>query len=264
MRIEINGLTFAYTDQGQGMPVVLIHGFPLNRGMWQPQIDGLAGKLRVIAPDLRGYGGTPPTPAPYSMELFADDIIGLLDGLGITQPVVAAGLSMGGYIVMALARKYPQRLAGIVLAATRAGADSAEAQANRLKMADLARSQGAAAIAEAMLPKLLAPSTYSQRPALVEQVKAILMSASVEGIAGALHAMKDRPDSTALLPEIAAPALVIHGAEDQLMPPAEAEKSASGLANAQLELIRGAGHLPNLEQAEQFNQRLAAFAASLA
>jgi pimeloyl-ACP methyl ester carboxylesterase len=197
------------------------------------------------------------------MDLFAEDLNGFLDALGITRPVVLAGLSMGGYIAMAFYRQFATRMAGIILAATRAGADSTEAKENRDKAAAQARNEGKSGIIESMLAKMLAPRAYSQQPELVERVRNIMETTSIEGILGDLAGMKERPDSTRTLEEIELPALIIHGADDQIIPVKEAEQMQESLSNSRLEILPDAGHLVSLEQPELFNQVVRRFVQSL-
>lgn len=263
MKIQLGDLTLAYEERGRGKPILFIHGFPLNRKMWEPQIEIFSKNRRVVAPDLRGHGQTEATPGPYRMEMLADDCHRLLESLGVTQPVVICGLSMGGYITLAFYRKYPGRVAGLVLAATRAGADSEEGRANREKAAAQARASGISAIIDGMLPKLLAPTTYQEQPELVERVREIMAETSVEGVIGAQLGMKERPDSTPFLGQIRVPTLIVHGTEDQIIPAAEAQAMQAAIAGSQLHLIPDAGHLPNMEQPERFNGVLADFLATL-
>ena len=263
MRAQLPGLTLAYEATGSGRPLLLLHGYPLSRAIWQPQLEGLLDAAWMVAPDLRGHGETEASEGAYSMKLLAEDAAALLEELGITQPVVVGGLSMGGYAALAFYRLLPKRVAGLILAATRAGADSPEGRAAREKAAATAREQGAGAIADAMLPKLLAPRTYAENPALVERVRTIMAGTSVAGIAGALMGMRDRPDSTALLAEIDRPVLVIHGADDQLIPPSEAEAMHLRLSRSRLELVPGAGHLLNMEQPASFNAAVRNFLQSV-
>jgi pimeloyl-ACP methyl ester carboxylesterase len=193
------------------------------------------------------------------MDLLADDCIALLDALKITRPAVVCGLSMGGYVTLSLARRHANRLAGLILTDTRAGGDSPEAQAGRQRSVDIVRARGVGEIVEAMLPRLLAPRAYTENPALVQKVRAIMESSSVEGLAGVLLGMKDRPDSNPLLPDLRLPALIIHGTEDQLIPISEAQAMQAAIPGARLAAIPGAGHLPNLEQPELFNQAVRGF-----
>lgn len=262
MRAQLPGLLMAYADHGAGRPLLLLHGYPLSRRLWQPQVEALSSAARVIAPDLRGHGDTEAPPGPYTVDQLADDAAHLLNHLGLPGPVIVGGLSMGGYIALAFQRRHPQRVAGLILAATRAGADSPEAQANRDKAAATAQAEGAAAIVAAMLPKLLAARTYTDQPAVVAEARAIMSGTPVTGLVGTLAAMKTRPDATAQLSGIAQPALVIHGAEDALIPPSEAEAMARALPNARLVLVPSAGHLLNLEQPADFNAAVRTFLAS--
>jgi pimeloyl-ACP methyl ester carboxylesterase len=243
----------------------LIHGYPLNHRLWEPQISTLAGYAQIIAPDLRGHGKSEPAPSPsgdpqtYTMDLHADDCEALLGALDISQPVVIAGLSMGGYIAFSFLRKYPQRVAGMILAATRPGADTAEAKDNRLKAIDSARKSGIEAVVEAMLPKLLASNTYTSRPHLVKQAESIIKETSLEAIIGDQRGMMERPDSTSLLQDIKVPTLLIHGADDQVINLEDMKNMESAIPNAVLHIIPDAGHLVNLEQPEAFNQKAQEF-----
>jgi 3-oxoadipate enol-lactonase len=263
MVLEINGFRMNYRLSGQGRPVLLIHGYPFNSRLWQPQLDGLSDSARLIAPDLRGHGDSEAVACLYRMSLLADDCAALLDALEIREPVVVNGLSMGGYIAMAFARRYPGRLAGLVLTATRSAADSETGRTGRDQTAQQAREQGVDSIVETMLPKLFAPANFQLHPDLVEQVRAIMSSTSLEGVLGDLMGMKTRPDSTASLAQINVPALILHGEEDQIIPQAEAIAMHSVLPAARLEIIPGAGHLLNLEQPEIYNQLLRDFILSL-
>lgn len=263
MFVHANGIRLAYSDQGSGLPVVFLHGFPLNRSMWAPQVAALSGSARVVTIDLRGHGESDAPLWRYSMEEFADDVAALLTHLGLAQ-VVLVGLSMGGYVAFAFARRHADRLRGLVLTDTRAQADTEEGRGGRFRVAQAAQAKGPGAVADLMLPKLLAPATLGSRPALVTQVRAMIESMSVSGIAGDLMAMADRPDSVSLLPSLACPTLVVVGEQDQATPVADARLMAERIPGARLELIPDAGHLPNLEQPALFNERLARFLASLA
>lgn len=251
--------SMAYEDTSDRVPVLLIHGYPLSNMLWDLQMGDLSDIARLIAPDLRGHGQTDPTDPPYSMGLFADDCANLLDQLGISGPVVIGGLSMGGYVAFEFARRYPERVAGLILAATRAGADSPQVKEARDKAAGVAIAEGTPAIAEGMLPKLLAPDSYDKQPDLVDFVREMMLETSEDGIVGALTAMRDRPDSTPDLAAIQVPVLVVHGEQDQLIPLAEAEAMAAALPMSRLVAIPQAGHLPNLEQPEAFNDAVREF-----
>jgi 3-oxoadipate enol-lactonase len=263
MRAQLPDLTMAYTDRGAGLPLLLLHGYPLSRRLWRPQIEDLANAARVIAPDLRGHGDTDVPAGPYTVAQLADDAAHLLDALNITAPVVVGGLSLGGYVALAFQRRYPERTAGLILAATRAGADSPEAQANRDKAAASALEKGTSAIVDAMLPKLLAPRTYIEQPAVVDEARALMAGTAVPGIVATLAALKTRPDATPQLAGIGVPVVVIHGAEDAIIPPSEAEAAAQALPHARLVLVPSAGHLLNLEQPAAFNAAVRTYLAAL-
>ncbi|MFZ6030291.1 MAG: alpha/beta fold hydrolase [Chloroflexota bacterium] len=265
MKFTRDNITLYYDDQGPSEPadarstILCIHGYPLGRKMWRPQLTGLCAQYRILAPDLRGFGDSDPAPGPYPMDLLADDCAALLDHLQIGDPVTVCGLSMGGYIAFAFSRRYPQRLRGLILAATRAQPDSADAAANRLKAAALAEKEGPEAIARAMLPKMLSAATQASNPETVSKVKAIMQEASVPGIVGALMGMRERPDSTPTLPTIQVPTLILRGDDDPFASREEAEAMCEAIPHAQLICIPNAAHLPNLEQPERFNQAVLAW-----
>ncbi|MCZ7665921.1 MAG: alpha/beta hydrolase [Chloroflexi bacterium] len=202
---EIEDVGLAYIDSADGLSLLMIHGFPFNSALWEPQIEDLASLARIVAPDLRGYGRSEATAGPYSMEMLADDCAGLLDYLAITRPVVVCGHSMGGYVAFEFFRQYPEMVAGLILVSTRAKPDTAEAKANRDKTAEGVKKEGVEVVAAAMLPKLLSPQTYKNDPEVVEFVQEMMEDASVDGVVGALAAMRDRPDSTPTLAEIDVP-----------------------------------------------------------
>jgi 3-oxoadipate enol-lactonase len=259
MFIQLDDFMMGYEIVGQDQPtiettILFIHGFPLNRSMWAAQLSVLPMWVLGIAPDLRGYGDSDPTAGPYTMDLLADDCIALLDALGVKQPVVVCGLSMGGYVTLSLYRRHPERIQGLILAATRAGADSPEGKTNRDNAIAQAERDGAAAIAATMLPKMMATMTYTTNPALVKQVEELMSSASVPGIVGALAGMKTRSDSTAMLNEIEVPTLIIHGEDDQLIPVQEAQIMHTAITSSEMAILSDAGHLVNLEQPPWFNQ----------
>lgn len=264
MRVELQDTSLFVEDIGSGVPLLLIHGFPLNQEMWRPQIEALSANARVIALDLRGHGQSPPTEGPYSMDLLADDCAGVLKALKVDQPVVVCGHSMGGYISFAFYRRHPEMVGGLILAATRAGADSEEGKLNRDKAAQLTEDQGTQPVFDSMLPIFMATQTYREKPELVSQVAGIMEKTSTNGMIGALLGIKTRPDSTPTLGQIKVPTLIIHGAEDQIIPLSDSEAMHTAIPNSQLEVIPEAGHLPNLEQAQLFNQSVGIFLRKLA
>lgn len=256
--------TLHYETRGKGVPLLLIHGFPFSGRMWSRQLEAFSKSAQVVVPDLPGFGGSPAGAGHSTVERYAEDCLAVLDSLDIMEPAVIGGLSMGGYIALAAARLFPLRIRGLILASTRAGADSAEGKANRDKTIAQVRESGAAVVAEAMYPKLLSPESYEAKPQVAAELKEIMRSATPEGVIGALSAMRDRPDSTEKLGDLHMPALIVHGKDDQVIPPTEAEAMAKAIPDNQLVLIEKAGHLPNLEQTEEFNRSVERFLAKLA
>jgi len=242
-RLTVNGVNLAVDARGDGPAILFIHGYPLDHTIWSPQLEALDG-WRRIAPDLRGMGQSDAPDLGYSMATYASDLAALLDTLGVER-VVLCGLSMGGYVAFEFLRRWRARVSGLVLIATRAGPDTAEGKRARDAAAAQAREGGAGVMADAMLPKMLAPGAPE---GLVARVRALMAATPVPGIVGALGAMRDRPDSTSLLPALAGlPALVIAGGSDQLMPVSEMSAMAAAIPGARLVVAPGAGHLPTLE-----------------
>jgi 3-oxoadipate enol-lactonase len=247
----------AYDEQGHGDPLLLVHAFPLDARMWQPQRDALAARFRVITPDLRGFGRSAALPPAPSIDAHADDLAALLDHLALPCAAVL-GLSMGGYIALAFARRHPSRLSRLALADTRAGADSAEARASREQNIALVQQSGVGALVEALLPRLLSACASEE---LREQVRAIASAQSPDGVTAALAAMRDRPDATAALATLTVPTLVLVGREDGVTSPAETRGMAAQIPSARYAELPSAGHLANLEAPEAFTRTLEEFLA---
>jgi 3-oxoadipate enol-lactonase len=246
-RHTVNGVSLAVEVRGQGPAVLFVHGYPFDRTIWRDQLDGLHG-YRRIAPDLRGMGESDAPDLGYGMSIYADDLAALLDALG-ADDVVLCGVSMGGYIIFEFLRRWRHRVRAVILIGTRAEADGAEARRARDTAAATAREGGAVAIADQMLPRLLAERTRRDAPDLAEGLHRRMAATPVAGIVGALSAMRDRPDSVGLLPTLAGlPALVVVGEEDVVTPPESARRMASGIPGARLVVMPGAGHLPPLER----------------
>jgi pimeloyl-ACP methyl ester carboxylesterase len=265
MIAEVNGVRLGYSDTGSGSPVVLlVHGFPLNRSMWDPQLGALRERARLIVPDLRGFGASEAgPPRPLTMAQHADDLFGLLDVLEVREPVVYCGLSMGGYIAFPFWQRHRERVAAFVLADTRATPDGVEERERRLAMADEVERSGSPQPAlDLMLPRLFAPSLWHGAPAR-ELVRAMIASTSPQTIAEGARGVAARPDSLDALPGIDVPTLVIVGEHDVITSPAESQKMVERLPNARLEVLAGAGHMSNFENADEFNEALTRFLTAL-
>ena len=240
-----------------GRTLVLIHAFPLDERMWEPQLALAEAGWRVIAPHLRGPNGQPEAAVP-TMDDFAAEVIDLLDALHIEDAVIG-GLSMGGYATFALFRHAPRYFRGIVLADTRPQADTPEAIEGRKRLLAVVRQKGAAAVADEMLPKLLGETTRRERPDIVARVGDLIRSNSADAIAGAISALMSRPDSTPILSAIHCPTLIMVGEEDTLTPPALSHDMQRAIGGAELVVVPAAGHLSSIEQPEAFNAALAQF-----
>lgn len=265
MRTQVNTVSLAYDDCGAGLPVLFLHAFPLNRQMWSWEIQALQAeqRYRLLALDWRGFGESDlPAGQNTSMATLAQDLAALMDALGIDQAILC-GLSMGGYVAFAFARLYPQRLRGLILADTRPGADTAEGRTARESLAQLAESQGTAAIADLQIPRLLSGYTRQHHPEVEAHVRQLIAAASPRGIAAASRGMAIREDASDLLPELGYPTLVVAGEEDALMTPQITQAYAARIPGAHLALLPHAGHLANLEQPQAFLQVVRQFLATL-
>lgn len=249
---------------GSGPTIVLLHGFPLDRSMWKSQADALATRHRVVTPDLRGHGASAAPPGVYSMDDQAADVLETLDALGVTGPFILGGLSMGGYVAMALAAKAPERLSALLLLNTRCKPDSPDAAANREKLASQVESTGdVAPVVNGMLPKLFADDTRDRQPELVTQWERRMLRTPAAGVVGALRGMAIRPDRTDTLRQLDVPTLVLAGAKDVIIPLNEAEEMASVLRRGHFEIIGGAGHLAPVENPDATSSVISRFLGDL-
>jgi 3-oxoadipate enol-lactonase len=259
---RLRGIKIAYDDAGEGLPVVLLHGFPFDRSMWREQTKSLSDAWRVITPDLRGHGETGVAGEIATMEEMAEDVAALLDELNIARAIVG-GLSMGGYVALAFYRKFPERVRALVLADTRPQADNDDGRRAREETARRALDEGMGVIADSMLPKLLAPSTRERRPEVAARVRDMILGTNPHGAAAALRGMAARRDQTDLLPEISVPTLIVVGTEDAVTPPPDAEAMHAKIEGSRFVKIEGAGHVSNVERPEEFNRALGEFLSSL-
>lgn len=264
MNASLEFVELAYDDAGSGTAVVFIHGFPHDRTLWAEQVSALSTHVRCIVPDLRGFGESPAT-GPYSVDQYADDIAALLTHLEVERAVVC-GLSMGGYVAMAMWRRHPARVHALVLCDTKAPADTDEGRKKRNDLIATAERDGAAAVAALQLPGMIGKTTRERRPDTTARVQQMMERASVAGIVGALSAMRDRPDAHDTLASVTVPVLVIVGDEDVLTPKAEADAIVRALPThivSTLEVVEGSGHVTCLERPAAVTHALADFLAAL-
>ncbi len=261
-QLSVDGRNVHYTDTGgSSTPVLLLHAFPLNSQMWEPQIESLGDRFRFIAPDLTGFGGSDAPEDGYSLGTWAGEVRALLDHLQLDR-VVLVGLSMGGYLAFECLRRDRGRFSALVLADTKAEADPPEAIEKRTKQQAMVREGRRDELIGALVGALLGEATNEKKPDVVERVRA-LMDNPAAGFVGALQAMKDRPDSSAELAVIDVPTLIIVGENDAVTPPEASRKMHEHIGGSRLVVLPEAGHLSNLEAPEAFNGALAEFLGSL-
>ena len=241
------------TDLGDGYPIVWIHGFPLASSIFENQLA--IRRVRHVMPDLPGFGQSRAPVGDVSMDDYARIALELLDQRGLERAVFA-GVSMGGYVCLAIARLAPERMSGLILIDTRETPDSPESAKGRFDLIEKVREQGIAPVVDSMLPKMLSPGAA---PEMVARVREIMASSSKDGVMSALRAMATRPDSSETLPKIAVPTLVVVGEHDTITPPSDAERMTALIPGARLLRLPDAGHLSNFEVPEEFNHAVTSF-----
>jgi pimeloyl-ACP methyl ester carboxylesterase len=264
--VPVRDTRLAVQTVGSGLPLVLLHAFPLDHGMWLRQ-EPLGESLRLIVPDLRGFGGSTGS-VPRGIADLADDVAALLDGLHLERPAVICGVSMGGYVAQHVAARHPDHVAALVLVDTKLEADTPEARAARVDLAGKVGRLGQSILADAMIPRLLAVPRSDADPAVVARhaenralLQALVERQPVATIQAALAALGDRPDMTDAMRHVAVPTLLVVGAEDQITPPACLEAAEAVIPNAKLLIVPAAGHLVPLEAPEVFNRAIVEFLA---
>lgn len=260
----LGGRAVRWLEAGDGDPVLLVHAFPLSADLWRPQLGAPPPGWRLVAPDLRGFRGPGAAPddvtpmGDLTMDDYARDLVALLDHLGVGRAVVA-GVSMGGYVTFALARRAPDRVRALVLADTRPQADGEEGRAKRREMLALVERGGVEAVADAMLPALVGATSHEERPEVVAEVRRLVLANRPAAVQAAVSAMMIRPDSTPLLAAITCPTLVVVGEEDAITPVADATALHEAIPGSRLAVLPEAGHLANLETPAAFDAALARF-----
>ena len=260
MKAVVNGCEIFYIDAGisKAAPIILIHGFLFSHEMCDPQIEALQKRFRVIAYDLRGHGKSGIGDGQYTLEFFVDDLIGLLDHLGIERAVLC-GLSMGGYIALRAVERNPERVRGLILADTQSKADSNEAKLRRAAGIKSVKAIGVKAYAESSIKSVFTPQTLANNDDVVERIRRIIQSNSSLGICGALLALASRTDTTESLAGIKAPTLILVGEHDASTPPSASQEMHNKIPNSEIHVIPHAAHLSNLENSEEFNKHLLDF-----
>jgi len=243
-KITVNGIELAYERRGKGTPLMLIHGYPLDRSIWDDVLPLLENDFDLILPDLRGFGESTTVSTPYSMTDIASDLAALLDSLGVEKTTLA-GHSMGGYVALAFAKAYPNRVNGLVLVSSQAAGDASERKEGRYKTAADVAEKGVQLVADAMTDKL----SPSQR--VRDIVRPLMAKQSVSGVTGALKAMAEREDLTSFIPSFKQPLILLHGDADELIPVDRAREIKSLLPSAHLVELSGVGHMPMVEMPEQ-------------
>lgn len=259
---KINGISWSDEGLAGSLPVVLIHGFPFDRRMWGPQIQALSKQYRVISYDVRGHGASAAGDGQYTVEFFVDDLFQLLDHLKLKQAVLC-GLSMGGYIALRAAEREPERVKALILCDTKSEADGNEAKLKRAASVLSVKKNGSSAYAEEFVKAVLTEETLKTQTALARSVKDMIAGNTPLAIAGALLALAARTDTTAALPKMSFPALLLVGSEDRLTPPSASEAMLKALPHAVLHVVPRAAHLSNLENPDFFNEKLLAFLKNL-
>ena len=246
-----------YEESGRGSPLVLVHGFPFDHTIWQAQLDSLSNKARVIAPDLPGFGGSDALGgAEPTIDQYADRLSEWVFRIGLGR-VTLVGHSMGGYVALAFARRYPESLAGLGLVCTRAAPDTPEQREGRYALVAQVWDRGAQAVVDLMLPRLISPETREKRPDTEARLRELMLKQQPAGLVNALEAMAARPDAAPYLEKINVPTLVVTGQDDAIIPAAEADLMASLIPGARRETISGAAHMPMMERPEKLNDMLA-------
>jgi pimeloyl-ACP methyl ester carboxylesterase len=263
IEVKINDAEICYDDFGESaIPVIFIHGFPFNKASWQPQMDFLKNQYRVIAYDIRGFGKSTSGDEEPSINLFADDLIQMMDVLQIEKAIVC-GLSMGGYILLNAINRYPERFHGVILSDTQCIGDTTEAKEKRYKTIKQIEADGLNDFATAFIKNVFCKESLDNKKQLVEEIKNMILSTKVEAVTGTLAALAQRQEKCFSLNEISVPALILCGKEDIVTPLIQSEFLHTHIKDSKLHSLDKAGHMANLEQADEFNKLVNDFITNL-
>lgn len=257
--VSINNLNVSYNDEGSGQyPVILLHGYPFDKSMWDAQVSHLKSSHRVIAYDIRGFGASRDETSPLSLDLFRDDLIQFMDVLNIDKAILC-GLSMGGYIALHALKKYPWRFQALILCDTQCVADTPEGKAKRLQSIEDIKAKGTSAFNEGFIKNVFHKDTPEKHPELVAALRTVVNGNSERIITQGLQALADREESCTSLGDIHLPTLILCGRDDVVTPLAQSEFLHAHIKGSILQVIDHAGHVSNLEAADEFNEHLSAF-----
>ncbi|WP_435353080.1 alpha/beta fold hydrolase [Emticicia sp. SJ17W-69] len=261
--VDIEGTTISFDDFGKGeVPIIFIHGFPFDKSSWQPQIDFLKKRHRVIAYDIRGFGASITNDEQESIDLFSNDLVKFMDTLSIKKAIVC-GLSMGGYILLNAVHRFSDRFEAIILSDTQCIADSEAAKEKRGKSIKQIEAEGLKDFADGFIKNVFCQNSLDNKKELVETIKNVILKTSQRTVVGTLAALAQRSEMCASLNQISVPTLIICGKEDSVTPPIQAEFMYGKILNSRLQIIENAGHLSNLEQPDEFNKILIDFISSI-
>jgi len=264
MKIIINDIAINYNERGmpQGLPVVFIHGFPFSLEMWDPQMNILPNNIHAIAYDVRGHGATDVGDGQFTVDLFVDDLIALIDHLFIKKAILC-GLSMGGYIALRTFERHPDRVCGLILCDTKSESDTDIAKIKRTVTMKAVKSAGVPAFAEDFVKTIFWEQTFERNPSVIAFIQQIIRANSPRGICGTLLALASRTDTTSSLSSITIPTCIIVGEHDKLTPPSDAQTMQTMIAGSELHILPHAAHMSNLENSQEFNERLMLFLRSV-
>jgi len=260
MKTLINDISVSYLEHGssQGLSVVFIHGFPFSHRMWEPQMREFPKDIHAIAYDVRGHGSSDIGDGQYTVELFVDDLIALLDHLSIEKAILC-GLSMGGYIALRAIERHPDRIEGLILCDTKSEPDTNEEKIKRTSSIKTVKSAGVSAFAEDFVKAVFWPKTFENNPGAIEFIKELIRANSTLGICGTSIALAARTDTTQSLSSINVPTCIIAGEFDLRTPPSCAQAMHTAIAGSELYILSNAGHISNLENTKDFNDNFVAF-----
>jgi 3-oxoadipate enol-lactonase len=258
--ITINNLSVSYNDHGpdDAPAIIFIHGFPLNKSMWDTQVEALKENYRVIAYDIRGHGNSDPGIDEFFIELFVLDLLRLMEKLRIEKSILC-GLSLGGYIALNAVLKHPDRFDGLILNDTQCIADTPEIKENRCIAIINIKEKGVEQYADESVKKLFASESFTKKKNAITEVKDMITSTTKQSLCNTLHALAERKETCDKLSEINIPVLIMVGKEDKITPIAAAQQMHEKILNSKLAIIQQAGHLSNLENPTAFNAHLVKF-----